>query len=108
MRPGGSGMRRAILRGSWLALAFTALATACGPSGVGDPCTPTHPAIQDGGKPCGAHQNYACFDPHEIYIETRSLQCRTRACMVYHWDESFEQSDQSQRVFCTCRCGGEG
>lgn len=43
----------------------------CAPSGQGDPCTPE--AIPSGG-----------FSPREVYVETSSVQCRTRICMVYH------------------------
>lgn len=77
----------------------------CGSSGVGEPCDPAHPAPAAGQPMCGST---GCFSGREIYIETRSLQCRTRVCMVYKWDEASQPDDHSRRVFCTCRCGGEG
>ena len=49
---------------------------ACQPTGVGDPCEPEVKLKED-----------------EIFVETSSLQCRTRVCMSYN--------DQS---FCTERC----
>ena len=53
------------------ALAGLALAlTACTGSPVGDPCIPE--SIPAGG-----------FDAQEVYLETSSVQCRTRVCMVY-------------------------
>jgi len=49
-------------------------ATACDPAGVGDPCTP------EVRPPAGQAWAYG-----EVSVETRSLQCRTRTCMVYHF-----------------------
>ncbi len=43
----------------------------CAPVGQGDPCTPE--AIPGNG-----------FAMNEVYVETSSVQCRTRVCMVYH------------------------
>lgn len=43
----------------------------CSATGVGDPCTPE--AIPT----CG-------FASTEVYIETSSVQCRTRVCVVYN------------------------
>lgn len=53
-----------------LAVAFGAGAVGCAPTGQGDPCTPE--AIPTGG-----------FSNMEVYVETSSVQCRTRVCMVY-------------------------
>ena len=83
----------------------------CEAPGVGDPCVPE--AIPEGGG----------FNALEIYLETSSVQCRTRVCMVYEFagdpSESFEacearggtdcaakplQANIDERVFCTCRC----
>jgi hypothetical protein len=50
------------------------LVAACEPAGVGDPCTPE---VQ---PPEGQTWAYG-----EVSVETRSLQCRTRTCMVYHF-----------------------
>jgi hypothetical protein len=43
----------------------------CAPVGQGDPCTPE--AIPGNG-----------FVANEVFVETSSVQCRTRVCMVYH------------------------
>lgn len=43
----------------------------CAPTGQGDPCTPE--AIPGNG-----------FVSNEVYVETSSVQCRTRVCMVFH------------------------
>lgn len=83
----------------------------CEAPGVGDPCVPE--AIPEGGG----------FNALEVYLETSSVQCRTRVCMVYEFagdpSESFEDCDArggadcaakplqdsiDERVFCTCRC----
>lgn len=59
----------ALAIGTMLALS----AIGCAPTGLGDPCTPE--AIPGGG-----------FDPQEVYVESGSVQCRTRTCMVFHLD----------------------
>jgi hypothetical protein len=82
------------------------LTVGCGSSGVGEPCEPARPPLSAGQLSCGP--DAGCFNGGEIYIETRSLQCRTRVCMVYKWDEVNAPLERSSRIFCTCRCGGEG
>lgn len=101
-------MRRVLL--PLLVVALSMLALSCGESGVGDPCNPQHPPLPDGGAQCpNAPPGSDCFLGTELYLETRSLQCRTRVCMVYHWSEREQvPGEQARRVFCTCRCGGEG
>jgi len=85
--------------------------TGCEAPGVGDPCVPE--AIPEGGG----------FNELEVYLETSSVQCRTRVCMVYQFQgdpsESFEDCEArggtncaenrpqeviDESVFCTCRC----
>jgi hypothetical protein len=90
------------------ACALAVLAAGCGSQGVGDPCNPQHPALEDGGRECPLAPGASCFLGGEIYIETRSLQCRTRVCMVYKWEEASFPTERSLRTFCSCRCGGEG
>jgi hypothetical protein len=98
----------------WLAAAsLVGLLVGCEAPGVGDPCTPEQ--IPAGG-----------FVASEAYLETSSVQCRTRVCMVYRLagipqfqlpDGSFScdvagpdgascatQEDTEARVYCTCRC----
>lgn len=58
------------LLGSLFALVGGLLAAGCPARGVGDPCVPE--AIPAGG-----------FNPREVYVETSSVQCRTRTCMVF-------------------------
>jgi len=72
---------------------------------VGDPCDPEN--VPTGG-----------FNASEAYLETSSVQCRTRVCMVYHLagdtsDPSCDPTtdpncpsptDVEARVYCTCRC----
>lgn len=98
-------------------LAFTSLAlTGCADAPVGDPCIPE--ATPTGG-----------FLQGEAYLETSSVQCRTRVCMVYMAGQGapatldpstsreqcetamgadcsgFPSEDQiEERVYCTCRC----
>ncbi|QQR88825.1 MAG: hypothetical protein IPJ88_11375 [Myxococcales bacterium] len=82
----------------------------CEVEGVGDPCVPE--AIQSGG-----------FDEKEFYIEPSSVQCRTRFCLVYQLqgdptnvcadgvlsgtDGCLTTDEVADRVYCTCKCGGE-
>lgn len=81
------------------------LAAGCSPSPIGDPCVPE--SIPATG-----------FDDREVYLETSSVQCRTRVCMVYQVEGNPEDicdegNDTEQcvdgtvadnQVFCTCRC----
>lgn len=70
-------------------------AVGCTGSPVGDPCVPE--SIPPGG-----------FDNREVYLETSSVQCRTRVCMVYQLDgdpTELPPDDQDlDQVFCSCRC----
>lgn len=78
----------------------------CAESEVGDPCAPARP----GNQPCvrgGADGGSAgCFLGTEIYIETQSVQCRSRVCLVYKYDEGSDPtgSQRASHVYCTCRC----
>ncbi len=92
---------RSIAWAVW-ALGLSAGVAACAPSGVGDPCTPEN--IPPGG-----------FDEREAYVETGSVQCRTRVCLVYRYQgdptrceqeecADIELQDIADRVFCSCRC----
>ena len=80
----------------------------CQSIGVGDPCRPES-VPSDG------------FQDSEAYLETSSVQCRTRVCIVNHLrgnpnhvcDGSPTQPSDcvapeviDQRVYCTCRCDG--
>lgn len=83
----------------------------CGAETVGDPCAPQRPENQ----PCvisGASSSTGCFAGTEIYIETQSLQCQSRICLVYKYAEAANSGSEAQRaarraehVYCTCRCG---
>lgn len=94
-----------------------ALLSGCPARGIGDPCVPE--AIPGGG-----------FDSREIYVETSSVQCRTRTCMVFRLDGNPTQVTEDgtcpsgsmdcvtradinlpnslERVFCSCRCSAAG
>lgn len=93
-----------------LAVATLATVVGCTGSPIGDPCIPE--SIPEGG-----------FDPREIYLETSSVQCRTRVCMVYRLSGDPEnvcdatgnpagcisQTTLNNQVYCSCRCSvGEG
>lgn len=92
-------------------MTIAALGAGCEAPGVGDPCTPEQ--IPMGG-----------FNPAEAYLETSSVQCRTRVCMVYKLagdpskiigTPSCTPADMTagvcvaperaeQKVYCSCRC----
>lgn len=92
----------------------------CPNTGIGDPCVPE--SVPDDG-----------FQPGEAYLETSSVQCRTRVCMVYQFGSTFaldpretteeclagggdpvtcsakpSQAVIDERVYCTCRCSSTG
>jgi hypothetical protein len=90
-----------------LAVALAALTAAgCSVEPVGDPCTPEN--VPPGG-----------FLPGEAYLETSSVQCRTRVCIVNGLEGDPNrlceddptppcvfQADIDNSVYCTCRCAG--
>ena len=81
-----------LLRVTALALFGLAMLGCPTTSGVGDPCDPE--SVPGGG-----------FDPNEVYLETSSVQCRTRVCMVYKIDGLPSDSQANEdRVYCSCRC----
>jgi hypothetical protein len=103
-----------------VSLSLAAFATGgCATPAVGDPCLPEQ-VPEDG------------FVDSEAYVESSSVQCETRVCIVYHLDGDPRQdcptrgngcvpsptnpcdgddvvtcasaSDVEERVYCTCRC----
>jgi hypothetical protein len=105
----------------WMSLVFLALAAvACSEVGVGDPCTPETIPVN--------RQGLAGFVPSESYIESSSVQCRSRLCIVYRLDNTtagpadprqpcrttaprdpvncVTEQEVSDSVHCTCKCGG--
>jgi hypothetical protein len=58
----------------WCALLWLACAS-CKPGGVGDPCIP-----EDEYSP-----TFAGFDEREVNVESGSVQCETRVCLVNHF-----------------------
>src|SRR5215510_11094897 len=76
----------------------------CATPAVGAPCLPEQ--IPDNG-----------FDPREAYIESSSVQCETRVCMVFQLDGDPQkgcvandmkkcpsEKEVERSVYCTCRC----
>ncbi len=101
----------ALIVGSVLVGTFAA---GCPARGVGDPCVPE--AIPEAG-----------FTARESYVETSSVQCRTRVCLVYRLqghpehivgdpmtcrnpatDNCIDTDTRDARVFCSCRCSAGG
>lgn len=56
-----------------VSLCLAAFATGCATPAVGDPCLPEQ-VPEDG------------FVDSEAYVESSSVQCETRVCIVYHLD----------------------
>jgi hypothetical protein len=98
----------------FVAIALVWLAgTGCSSSAVGDPCVPE--AVPEGG-----------FLPSETYLETSSVQCATRVCLVRGLDGDpnnlqedeppcplddpskpstcVTESEVERTVYCSCRC----
>ena len=86
--------------------ALLSLGVACSESAVGDPCVPEQ--VPEGG-----------FLSSETYLETSSVQCATRVCLVRDLegdpnipcDENpdeptcADRSEIEDNVYCSCRCG---
>jgi hypothetical protein len=88
------------------AIGFFMLAfAACQPGGVGDPCDP----ISCPAPPEGSDDWLRCdWDQKEIYLEGRSLQCRTRVCMVFRVDKNYQDPMLGAEIpgpYCTRPCG---
>lgn len=96
-----------------LAVLGASILGGCEAPAVGDPCKPA--VVPEGG-----------FQPSEVYLESPSLQCRTRVCIVNHYrgdlildpregDGIAEFEGRSpdpgvwdhieDRIYCTCKCG---
>ena len=96
------------LMGFALISALWLVGTGCSSSAVGDPCVPE--AVPEGG-----------FLASETYLETSSVQCATRVCLVrgLMGDPNNLQEDEcptgdatcvpasevERSVYCSCRCG---
>jgi hypothetical protein len=90
----------------WLCSA--AVAVGCATPAVGDPCLPEQ--VPDNG-----------FDDSEAYVESSSVQCETRVCLVDHLEgdprkECADRPDAvrcaqpdevEDRVYCSCRCDSD-
>ena len=83
------------------------VAAGCASSAVGDPCVPEQ--VPEGG-----------FLASETYLETSSVQCVTRLCLVRELDgdpnqicgeaevdsdECVTENEIERSVYCSCRCG---
>ncbi len=89
-----------------LALVCLFMLGACQPGGVGDPCDP----VSCPSPPTTETRTWLrCdWDVDEIYLEGRSLQCRTRVCMVFRVDKLYQSPEipvPPQGPYCTRPCG---
>lgn len=70
-------------------------ALGCSSAKVGEPCLPEQ--IPDDG-----------FNSAETYIETSSVQCESRVCIVHqfqgHPDNVADEEVLKERIHCSCRC----
>ncbi len=109
----------------WIAVAMVAMglalgATACANEGIGDPCIPESiPCTRGDSTDCG-------FGTRESYVESNSVQCRSRVCIVHRLKggaladpreicstppdttkddpNCVTNAELDQSVYCTCRC----
>jgi hypothetical protein len=92
------------------AIGVAVLMVGCATPPVGAPCLPEQ--IPESG-----------FSAKEAYIESSSVQCETRVCLVYQLAGDprdtcvpstepericAEKSEVAERVYCTCRCDSKG
>jgi len=89
-------------------LCWAAFAAGCATPAVGDPCLPEQ-VPEDG------------FDDSEAYVESSSVQCEARVCLVDHLEGdpregcddrsdtvTCAKSDEvDKRVYCSCRCDSD-
>ena len=100
---------RSLLAASAVVCAIAFDLGGCSTPAVGAPCLPEQ--VPDEG-----------FDQREAYIESSSVQCETRVCMVYQLagdpqkdcvasetKKCATEQEVERRVYCTCRCdAGDG
>lgn len=84
-----------------------ASAPACERGDVGDPCVPD----RESGDP-----SFTGFSADEVSVDSRSMECRTRTCLVNHFQGRVHDSDAAgvrprcshrpvaDAVYCSCRC----
>ena len=92
----------------YLLMGLAAMAVmGCSDDDVGSPCAPSRPQGQRCDVNSGDGGTAGCFQGSEVYIETQSLQCRSRICLVYRFSEAtaVRATEAANRVYCTCRCG---
>lgn len=88
---------------------------ACGGSEVGDPCVPTKVP-----NPCPASGGNCGFEPSESFLETSSVQCRSRVCLVFRADgdpnfirnfncsdAQIQQCENNGQKCCSGQCVGD-
>jgi hypothetical protein len=73
LRQGRPLLTVALIGGSLLLL--TAPSPGCADEGIGDPCIPEQEFNPD----------FLGFDAKEVNVESKSFQCRTRLCLVHHF-----------------------
>ena len=72
----------------------------CTPEGVGDPCEPESCPTKIDDPTTPYNEASECdWQYEEIYLEHFSLQCRTRVCMVFRYEEDLWEP------YCSRRCG---
>jgi len=90
----------------WVAVSTLLALGGCSESAVGDPCAPEQ--VPEGG-----------FLDSETYLETSSVQCATRVCLVRGLSgdpnqicdgtddppECVTDNQVERSVYCSCRCG---
>ena len=80
----------------------------CTPSRVGAPCQMDPPLLADGSAAPSCATGRSCFEPVEGAVESQALQCETRVCLTYHWDQQNDPNDRAEHQYCSCRCSGPG
>jgi hypothetical protein len=104
----GHTLKEVRMKATYVTLGFLLLlAAACQPGGVGDPCDPIScPSPDPDNSPPGWLR--CDWEEEEIYLEGRSLQCRTRVCMVFRIDKNYQDpllTSEIQGPYCTRPCG---
>lgn len=73
--PSRAVMTRTILSALLFGVSVAVASPGCSDEGVGDPCTPEQEYNAD----------FNGFDYKEVNVESKSFQCRTRVCLVNHF-----------------------
>ncbi len=99
--------KAALRAATGVSLLFGIVMMGCPTPGIGDPCIPERIPCPDGGMTDAGTCPTGGFGATEVAVEVRSLQCRTRLCLIYkhQGDPRIDPAGALDDIYCSCKCG---